>query len=323
MGSSSIPTAVIGVGYLGKFHAEKHHDLEDADLIAVVDTDSAAGEKVADSLKVPFYTDYRDLLHKVKAVSVVVPTVFHYQIAKDFLEAGVHVLVEKPIASTVAQAQELVDLAKKKNCVLEVGHIQRFNAAMRTAQDLIKNPIFLEIHRMSPFPKRSTDIDVVLDLMIHDLDLALELVGHPIKEIRASGVPVITDNVDIANARIEFENGAVANFTASRVSLVTMRKFRVFEKDHYYSIDFAEGVLEKAIRVKEKGTWRVDMGRQSFGNQDNLKEEIQSFLKRAKNPDSGDSMGTPGEAGLRALEAATQITSQITERLKNFQGILS
>lgn len=212
-------TAVIGVGYLGRFHAQKYRELDNASLVAVVDHSAEAARKVAAELDTQALTDYRELLGKVDAVSVVVPTPLHFDIARVFLEQGVHVLVEKPITETIEQAQMLIDTARRSGAVLQVGHLERFNPAIQAAAKIIGEPRFIESHRLAPFKLRGTDVSVVLDLMIHDIDLIQELVGRPIASIDAVGSPIFSQDIDIANARIRFEGGCVVNTTASRVSL--------------------------------------------------------------------------------------------------------
>jgi predicted dehydrogenase len=240
--STPLRAAVIGVGYLGRFHAQKYASLPDVELVGVVDAHPETARRVAKELGVAAFTDYRELLDagRVDLVSVASTTETHHAVARDCLAAGVHVLAEKPITVTVAQADELVALADAKKLVLQVGHLERFNPAWLAVKDKITRPVFIEAHRMAPFKARGIDVSVVLDLMIHDLDLILPLVGSPVADLRASGVSVLTDGIDIANARIEFANGCVANLTASRTSTASLRRLRVFQHHEYISIDFGD-----------------------------------------------------------------------------------
>ncbi|MFC1850755.1 Gfo/Idh/MocA family protein [candidate division CSSED10-310 bacterium] len=236
---SKINVAAIGVGHLGQHHARIYSEHPDCNLIGVVDTDPAQAETIAHKYQAQAFHDYRDVVGRVDAVSIATPTETHYEIAKYFLSQGIHVLLEKPISNIIAEAQELVSLSHEKNLILQIGHLERFNAALQEAKKLISNPGFIETSRLGSFSPRSLDIDVILDLMIHDIDIVLSLVKSPITSISAVGVPVLTDKVDIANARLIFESGCVVNMTASRVSLEKTRKIRIFQKQLYISVDYA------------------------------------------------------------------------------------
>jgi predicted dehydrogenase len=238
-----IRTAVIGVGYLGRFHAQKYAQAPACELVAVVDERAEARAAVAAELATRALSDYREILTAVDAVSVVTPTPTHFAIARDFLAAGAHVLVEKPITETAAEARELIALAARAGRILQVGHLERFNAAILAAEPHLKSPRFIECHRLAPYRERGTDVNVVLDLMIHDIDLVQTIVGAPITGIDAVGTPVFSQEIDIANARIRFANGCIANATASRVSLKTERKMRIFEDDAYLSLDLQQKIL--------------------------------------------------------------------------------
>lgn len=308
-----IRTAVVGVGYLGRFHAQKYAAAQDAELVAVVDARADARDAVAAELKTSAVGDYRSLLGKVDVVSVVTTTPFHHEIAKAFLESGVHVLVEKPITETVDQARDLIGVARRRGVVLQVGHLERFNAAILAAEADIGTPRFIECHRLAPYKQRGTDVNVVLDLMIHDLDLVQTIVGSDIESIDAIGTPVFSDEIDIANARIRFANGCVANATASRVSLKTERKLRIFQDDAYLSIDLQQKILT-VIRKRDgaaPGALPVNIQEQSFEQGDALRAEIEAFLSSAR---SGKPPRVTGEDGLRALEAAIRITEQVQAR---------
>lgn len=306
-----IRAAVVGVGYLGRFHAQKYAGADECELVAVVDSRSEAREKVAAELGTQALADYQDLVGRVDVVSVVTPTPAHFAIARYFLAAGVHVLVEKPITETLDEARQLIELAHEKDCVLQVGHLERFNAAILAAEPYLTAPRFIECHRLAPYKERGTDVNVVLDLMIHDIDIVQTIVGSPIASIDAIGTPVFSDEIDIANARIRFESGCVANATASRVSLKTERKLRVFEDDAYLSLDLQQKILT-LIRKRPggpvPGQLPVTIEEQSLEQGDALKAEIESFLdcvRHGKPPIVG------GEAGMRALETAMRITEQV------------
>lgn len=308
-----IRTAVIGVGYLGRFHAQKYTQLEDAQLVAVVDADLATAQRVAAELGVEAATDYADVLQRVDAVSIAVPTPLHRTIGCAALQRGVHVLMEKPIATTVAEARELIDIAAQRGCVLQVGHLERFNPAIVAAAERLGTPRFVESHRLAPFKLRGTDVSVVLDLMIHDIDLIQDLVGQPIESIDAVGATIFSGEIDIVNARIRFRGGCVANTTASRISLKQERKIRIFQDDAYLSIDMQQKLLT-VIRKKEaapvESPAQVAIEEQSCDQGDALLSEVQAFLAAIRH-------GTPpvvsGEDGLRALETAIRITELVNK----------
>jgi predicted dehydrogenase len=299
--------AVVGAGYLGKFHAEKYASLADCELVAVVDIDEDTAKTVANKLGANFYTDYRSLLGKIDAVSIVVPTTMHYIVAKDFLNAGVHVLVEKPITVTVAEADELITIANKKRVILQVGHLERFNPAVM-GLDREEKPLFIESHRLSPFNPRANDVSVVLDLMIHDIDIILALVNSEVERIDASGTAVLTQGTDIANARLLFKNGCVANVTASRISMKQERKMRMFRPSSYVSVDFQNRILTKH-RTGEKemfpGIPEILTEETTYEGGDALLEEIKHFINCIN---TGVNPLVSGESGKRALETAIQIT---------------
>jgi predicted dehydrogenase len=310
-----IRAAVIGVGYLGRFHAQKYAQAEGCELLAVVDPRAAARGQVAAELKVAALDDHRSLLGGVDAVSVATPTPAHFAIARDFLEAGAHVLVEKPITETPAEARELIALAARVGRTLQVGHLERFNAAILAAEPYLKSPRFIECHRLAPYRERGTDVNVVLDLMIHDLDIVQTIVGAPIAAIDAVGTPVFSEEIDIANARIRFANGCVANATASRVSLKTERKMRIFEDDAYLSLDLQQKIMtliRKRAAGDAPGALPVTIEEQSLEPGDALKAEIDSFLGCIR---SGGAPVVPGGAGLIALETALRITEQVHSSL--------
>ena len=304
-------TAVIGVGYLGRFHAQKYAQLPGSKLIAVVDADAAAAARVGAELGVPGLSDYRQIIDDVDAVSIAVPTPLHHSIGCEFLERGVHVLIEKPIATTVEQARELVQLARARGAVLQVGHLERFNPAILAAVARLETPRFVESHRLAPFKQRGTDVSVVLDLMIHDIDLIQELVGTPIEHIDAVGATVFSGEIDIVNARLRFQGGCVANTTASRISLKQERKIRIFQDDAYLSIDMQQKILT-VIRKKDaapvESPAQVSIEEESFDQGDALLAEIAAFLRAVR---EGTTPVVTGEDGLRALETAMRITELV------------
>jgi len=310
-----IRAAVIGVGYLGRFHAQKYAQAAGCELVAVADSRQEAGEKVAAEVGTRWIADYRELLGEVDAVSVVTPTPAHFPIARDFLNAGAHVLVEKPITETVAEAREMIDLAARNKRVLQVGHLERFNAAILAAEPYLRSPRFVECVRMAPYRERGTDVNVVLDLMIHDIDIVQTIVDAPITSIDAVGTPVFSDEIDIANARIHFANGCVANVTASRVSVKTERKLRIFEDDAYLSLDLQQKILtliRKRPPADPPGPLPVIIEEQNLDQGDALKAEIESFLDCIR---IGRAPVVSGEAGLMALETAMRITEQVMKTL--------
>ena len=233
-----LKVGVAGVGHLGSIHAKLWKEVENVQLVGIYDANPARLSAVANELSVRDFEDLTSLIHTVDALSIVTPTNAHYDVAKEAIAAGKHVLIEKPITTTTAQAEELIALAEKKGVKIQVGHIERFNPALLAAEPYLEDPRFFESHRMAQFKPRGTDVAVVLDLMVHDIDVILSLVKSPVKSIDASGVAVVSEQLDIANARIKFENGAVANVTASRISQTPMRKLRIFARDAYLSLDF-------------------------------------------------------------------------------------
>ena len=310
-----IRAAVIGVGYLGRFHAQKYAQIPDCELTAVADARPETREAVAAELSTRGIADYHELLGKVDAVSVVTPTPAHFSIARDFLDAGAHVLVEKPITETPAEARRLIALAAQRKLVLQVGHLERFNSAILAAEPHLRTPRFIECHRLAPYRERGTDVNVVLDLMIHDIDIVQTIVDSPIAAIDAVGTPVFSDEIDIANARIRFANGCVANATASRVSLKTERKMRIFSAadEAYLSLDLQQKIMtliRKRPPGEVAGPLPVSIEEQSLEPGDALKAEIESFLECVR---SGKPPVVSGEAGLRALETAMLITEQVRQ----------
>ena len=302
---------MIGVGYLGRFHAQKYAQLPVCELVAVVDGREEVRKAVAGELGTQALADYRGLLGKVDAVSVVTPTPAHFEIADAFLAAGAHVLVEKPITETPEQARALIAQAAKFNRILQVGHLERFNAAVLAAEPHISSPRFMECTRLAPYKERGTDVNVVLDLMIHDIDLIQSLANSEIESIEAIGTPVFSGEIDIANARIRFANGCVANTTASRVSMKTERKLRIFEDAAYISLDLQQKILtliRKRDGEPQPGQLPVNIEEANLEQGDALKSEIESFLDCIRN---NKRPLVSGEDGLRALETAIRISEQV------------
>ena len=310
-----ITAAVIGVGYLGRFHAQKYAPAAGCELLAVVDARPEAREAVAAEVGTRPVGDYRELLGAVEAVSIVTPTPAHHAIARDFLESGAHVLVEKPITETPREARELIELAARRGRILQVGHLERFNSAILAAEPHLRAPRFVECHRLAPYRERGTDVNVVLDLMIHDIDIVQTIVGAPVATIDAVGTPVFSEDIDIANARITFGNGCVVNATASRVSLKTERKMRIFEDDAYLSLDLQQKILtliRKRAPGEPPGPLPVTIEEQSLEQGDALRAEIDSFLGCIR---EGRPPVVTGEAGLMALETAMRVTEQVRRSL--------
>ena len=306
-----VRTAVIGVGYLGRFHAQKYAALPGSQLVAVADASPEVREKVAMEVGARAVADYREILGEVDAVSIATPTPLHFPIAKECLERGVHVLVEKPITETLEQARDLVALAAKSGRILQVGHLERFNAAILALAGTLGRPRFIESHRLAPFKERGTDVNVVLDLMIHDIDLIQSLVGAPIESIDAVGASVFSAGLDIANARIRYANGCVANTTASRVSMKMERKLRMFQDDAYVSIDLQQKILtivRKPAPGADMPKGQVVIEERTYEQGDALKMEIEAFLRAIR---EGTSPVVTGEDGLRALETAIRITEMV------------
>jgi predicted dehydrogenase len=306
-----VRTAVIGVGYLGRFHAQKYAALPGSQLVAVVDARKDARDEVAAEVGCRAVADYRDILGEVDAVSIATTTPAHFPIARECLERGVHVLVEKPITETPDQARTLIEAANRRGCILQVGHLERFNSAILALEGVLGTPRFIESHRLAPFKERGTDVNVVLDLMIHDIDLIQSLVGSPIVSIDAVGTSVFSRELDIANARIRYANGCVANTTASRVSMKMERKLRLFQDDAYVSIDLQQKVLT-IVRKPPAGAavtpGQVTIEERSFEQGDALRFEIEAFLRSIR---EGRPPVVSGEDGLRALETAIRITELV------------
>lgn len=310
---TNLRTAVIGVGYLGKYHAEKFKNLLNSKLVAVCDVDPIKCLEIATANQTEAINDYKTLLGQVDAVSIATPTPMHYEIGKFFLSHGVHVLMEKPITTTTEEADDLINIAKKNGVILQVGHLERFNSAIKAIEPSLANPRFIESVRLAPFKLRGTDVNVILDLMIHDIDIIQYIVNSDIKRISANGASVLSPFIDIANARIEFKNGCVANVTASRVSLKLERKLRVFQHDSYISMDLDKKKILIQCKSNEEiypGIPGISSVEKTFDQGDALKDEIEAFLNcivHKKKP------LVSGEEGKRALATAIKITQIVRE----------
>ncbi|MCX5781176.1 MAG: Gfo/Idh/MocA family oxidoreductase [Elusimicrobia bacterium] len=301
-----IKTAVIGVGSLGQHHARILSKHPKSELIAVVDSDIKRAEKIASIYKVPFFSDTEKIKNIIKAAVVAVPTPYHYEIAKDLLESGINCLVEKPFTSTIKEAQDLIEISKKKNLVLQVGHVERFNPAVVSAQNYINNPRLIEVDRLGPYDPRTSHIGVVLDLMIHDLDILLTLVKDKVSSLEAHGAKILSDNEDIVKVRIKFGNGCVADLSASRVSLEKYRRIRIFQPDSYISIDYA-GKSLKVFRKKRdivKSFSDIEIIRPILSPEEPLYLELDHFLSCVN---EGKKPIVSGEHGRDAMELALEI----------------
>ncbi|RLB00566.1 MAG: hypothetical protein DRG83_11335, partial [Deltaproteobacteria bacterium] len=309
-----IKVAVIGVGYLGKYHAEKYSRIENADLIGVIDIVAERAKTIAERLNTAYFTDYSEIMDEIDAVSIVVPTSDHFKVARDFIEAGKHVLLEKPMTENLDEAKKLESLAKEKGVILQIGHLERFNPAVQAMLPLINSPMFIEAHRLALYKERGTEVDVILDLMIHDIDIILHIVKSPLKEIYASGVPVLTDLPDIANVRLRFENGCTANITASRISTKSMRKIRIFQPDSYLSVDYAGPdvmLLRKVGAADESGFPEIDYEKPEIDEYDALEREIRSFVDAVIHDREPIVSAADGR---KALEVALAISDQIKDQ---------
>jgi predicted dehydrogenase len=303
-----IRTAVIGVGAFGQNHARIVSRLDGVKLVAVADSDSARGREIAAKLSTEYFERYEDIAGLADAVVIVTPTSLHYDIASFFASKGIHVFVEKPVTSSSSEALKLVQLAKDKNVTLKVGHIERFNPAWLSVRSSIKEPLFIEARRISPFPERIKDSDVIIDMMIHDIDLVLDLVKSPVVDLKAIGMKVLTERYDMAQVWMEFENGSVANITASRVSANKFRKLRVFEKERYFSMDFLSRSSSVTEVSSENGKKALKIFKPDVVNSDSLQMELLDFFSAIRGEAS---RGVDGDAAASALMLAERIVSEI------------
>ncbi|MAS91641.1 MAG: oxidoreductase [Verrucomicrobiales bacterium] len=302
----SLKVGVVGVGAIGRNHARIYSELESANLECIYDANAEQAKSIADEFGTDVATTLEEFVERVDAASVSTPTVTHREIGTLLLNAGKHVLVEKPISDSVDDAKAMIDLAQEKGLVLQVGHIERFNPVMSRLEEQLDAPKFIECHRLSPFPKRSLDIGVVLDLMIHDLEIVLHLVNSPLQSVDAVGVPVLTRREDIANARLRFENGCVANITASRISPEKMRKIRVFQSDAYLSLDYQD----QSGWIYRKDGFEITREEVEVERDEPLKCELAAFVECSSR---GEQPKVSGQQGADALDVALQITRLIEE----------
>jgi len=305
---SALRAAVVGVGYVGALHAEKYASLSDVDLVAVVDADAERAAAVASRCRTRAATDYHDLFDHIDCVSLAVPTPLHFTLARDFLSRGVDVLVEKPLTTSVADGQALVEIAAQSGRILQVGHLERFNPAIRALASVITRPRFIECHRLAPFVERGTDVDVILDLMIHDLDVILSWVEADVQSVEAVGVPVLSETADIANARLRFSDGCIANITASRVALKRERKIRVFQADTYVSVDYSEKHVRVCRRLPGDAGPTITVEEQALGEGDALFDEIEQFVRVVR---TREQPLVDGHVALRAVEVAEMIRDRL------------
>jgi predicted dehydrogenase len=320
--SDKLKVGVIGVGHLGEYHVQKYSAIQTVELVGVVDTNVERASEIARRYNTRAYGSHHDILDMVDAVSLAVPTEMHFDVAKDILSKGVHLLVEKPITYELAPADTLINIANENNLVLQVGLVERFNPAVVKMQSLLKSPVFIESHRMNRFTTRGIDVDVVLDLMIHDLDIFLHIIPSEVKEVHAVGMSVITGRTDIANVRMIFENGTVANLTASRVSDKTLRKIRVFQPDAYLSVNCSKreiSIIRLDDETKDSGEFPgITTDVTKYPDSDPLADEVSSFVDAVIN---GSEPVVSGKDGRRALKYALGIIDQIERDCNNFQSI--
>ncbi len=304
-----IRVGVVGIGHLGGYHLQKYANMDSCEIVAASDTQIERAQNVADRYGCQAMADHRQMIGKVDAVSVAVPTGHHYAVARDFLAAGVDVLMEKPLCSTLAEADELLALSQNKNLILQVGFVERFNPAIIALEKVITRPVFIEVHRLHPFFERGTDVDVILDLMIHDLDIVLKFIDAPITAVEAVGVPILSEKIDISNVRLTFATGCIANITASRISAKTMQKIRFFGPEGYHSVDCQKReILSLSKIIGSDGKQQIVQNQVDVVNHDPLEEEIRSFVNavqtRTKPPVSG-------EDGRRSLALAIEILDKM------------
>jgi predicted dehydrogenase len=312
----NIKVGVIGVGYLGRFHAQKYAALEGVSLVGVADVNLQQAQQVAGECACQSFSDYNELLPAVDAVSIVVPTSYHHKVAGDCLNAGIDVLLEKPMTVTLEEADDLIARAENKKLILQIGHLERFNPAVQAMEPFLTTPVFIESNRIATFKNRGVDVDVVLDLMIHDIDIILNIIKSPIKIIHTVGAPVATATTDIANARIIFENGATANVTVSRISRTNVRKMRIFQPGSYINVDFGNKkimTIQLSEELLDSGMPKQVVELRSFADGDALRSEITSFVQHVRDRTKPAVSGVEGQ---RALAVALQVMDQIKEHQK-------
>jgi predicted dehydrogenase len=300
----SVKVGVIGVGYLGQHHARIYSEINDVELAALVDIDEKQAKELTAKYNCKTYTDYRDIIDKLDAISIVTPTVSHYEISMDCIRAGKDILIEKPISVTVAEADEIINEAEKRGCVVQVGHIERYNPAVIAVSNMIKDIRFIETERLSPFLGRGIDVDITLDLMIHDIDIILSLLSSPVKDIKARGASILTDKIDVAKVWLEFENGCASLSTASRLSPEKQRRLKIFQKDSYISLDYQTSEIRSYF--KKSGDISFDVIQPE--KKEPLKEELIDFIKCVKGRKKPVVSGIEGRD---ALKVALDITNKI------------
>lgn len=319
-----IKVGVVGVGYLGKFHAQKYAQLDHVSLVGVADTDQAQCEAIAAQCNCQAILNYKDMIPLVDAVSIAVPTSLHHTVASEFLAAGVDVLLEKPMTVTLEEADDLIRIADANKLVFQIGHLERFNPAVQAMAPFLTTPVFVESHRIATFKNRGTDVDVVLDLMIHDIDIILNIIKSPLREMHTVGAPVATKNTDIANARLIFENGATANVTVSRISRKNQRQMRIFQPGSYINVDFGNRkvmTIHLSSEHEESGMPKQEVTMETFQDGDALLSEIISFVEHVRNRSKPE---VSGHEGRNALDVALQVMAQIQahQKLDLYQQIL-
>jgi predicted dehydrogenase len=310
---NEVRIGVIGVGHLGTYHLQKYSRLEGNRIVGVADIDEERAHRAASAYSCEATRDYRNLFGEVDAVSIAVPTEAHYEVAREFLAAGCDVLLEKPMAASMVEADELLAVAQARGAILQIGLVERFNPAIVALREVMAQPLFIEAHRLHPFFERGTDVDVILDLMIHDLDCILAFVDSPLVRIEAVGVPVLSSKIDIANVRLSFESGCVANITASRISVKTMQKIRFFEMNGYHAVDYGKRELVSFSRKgSSTGAWEIRENNVSIRMQDPLEEEIRAFLAAVRTRTEPLVSGTVGRK-------CPALALQIIEQMKTLE----
>ena len=306
---NKVRAAVIGVGHLGSIHAKVYSKLNNVELVGVCDCNLARALEVGKKYRTRSYADYEDLFDKIDAASIVVPTSLHYNIAKEFLSRGIHVLIEKPITKTLSEAEELIDIAAKKNAIIQVGHVERFNAAVLALEKYLKKPKFIECQRLGPFHKRVEDVGVVLDLMIHDIDIVLGLIKQEVVTIEAVGLSTMSAHEDVANVRLIFEDGTIADITASRVTKDVVRKIRIFQEDSYISLDY----MNQEVTIFKKTGNKILKEKAKVKKVEPLKKELESFIESVRH---NQKPIVSGVEGMRALKVALEIIEKIKSTKK-------
>ncbi len=311
-----IRAGVVGIGHLGNYHLQKYAKTSDCKITAVADTEPDRARQAASLYNCEAFTDHKQMLGKVDAVSIAVPTAWHHRVARDFLAAGIDVLIEKPLCATLEEADDLLELARKNKAVFQVGFVERFNPAVMALEKIITRPVFIEVHRLHPFFERGTDVDVILDLMIHDLDLVLKFVRSPVTNLEAIGVPVLSGKIDISNVRLTFADGCIANLTASRISAKTMQKLRFFGPEGYHAVDTRKReIISFKKTTGPDGKGQIVQNSIEVGSHDPLEEEIRSFISAVM---TRTRPVVSGEEGRSSLALAVEILQKMKTE-KDFQ----